>query len=1405
MSAVGEAALSAFFGVLFSKFDSPELLKFAREKQVHGEIKKWEKMLQSIRAVLDDAEEKQMRNGPVKIWLAELQDLAYDLDDLLDEFATEVSRQRLIQEHRTGAGKVHKLVPALCFSPGAVIFNSKMLSKIKEITARLQELFTQKLNLELRETVGGRAKGVKERLPTTSLVNEVHVYGRENDKKAIFELLLRNDGSDDGVSVIPIIGMGGIGKTTLTQLVYNDNNINDYFDLKAWVCVSEDFDVVKVTKTILQSITSEPCDVNDLNLLQVKLKEKLFKKKFLLVLDDVWNENYNDWTILRSPFEVGARESKIIVTTRSHLVSSVMGTIPGYSLQELSNDDCLSVFTQHALGARDFSGHPKLKEFGEEIVRKCNGLPLAAKTIGGILRTSMDPDAWKDVLKSKIWDMPVENSGIIPALWLSYYHLPPHLKQCFAYCAILPKGYEFGEKDIVLLWMAEGFLQQAADKTQIEDLGGKYFRDLVSRSLFQISSRDRSQFVMHDLINDLAQSVAEEICCRVEGDKKLKFSQRVRHSSYVGELFDGVKKFESFHEMKHLRTFLPLRLASYGPRPYLTTIVLTELLPKLRYLRVLSLRRYYITKLLDSIGHLRHVRYLNFSHTSIKCLPDSISTLSNLETLILCWCINLEKLPSGMGMLINLRHLDTTGAASLKGMPVGIGGLTYLRTLSNFVVSHGNGYQIREMKNLSNLKGRLSISGLENVVEVRDALEAKLHEKSGLNWLELKWSMEFANSLRSESVERDILNWLQPNEELKELAIKYYGVTIFPAWVGDPSFKYLLSLNLEYCKYCRLLPSLGKLPLLRNLCIRGMSSIKSVGIELFGENCLNGFMSLETLCYEDMPAWKEWNPCEVDEQIEKFPFLRELSIVECPKILGRLPKHLPSLEKLMVRECKQLEVSISSLPKLHELEIDGCKEVVLKSSADLRSLNIVSISRVSKFTGLMPMLTTVENLMINGCNELTSLWQNEVGLLGHWRSLHSLEILSCPRLISLEAEEEGELMQFRPFCNIKSLIIGYCESLEKLPNAFHNLTSLRELQIENCSKLISFSDTRLPFTLKKLVISNHNNLQYLLDGEIINTQDSLLEHLEIASCPSLMSLSSRCELPINLQHLKISDCSKLASLSSSGKLPTGLKHLTVRNCPELESIAQEFHNNTSLEFIRISWCKRIAYFPRLDKLNYLQAIVTEYCPSLISFGTGGLPTINLKVLRIYKCEELRGLPNYIHNLTSLQELEISNCPHIISFPEEGLPTSLITLRVSNFKLCRPLFEWGLHRLTSLKVLSIKGGCPDVLSFPQEEMGMMLPTTLTSLTIEDFPNLKSLSSKGFQILNSLEFLWIAICPKLTSLPRTNLLLSLLQLHIDDCPRLKQRCRKDKGQEWSKIAHVPRVEIDGRLIHDLEEQS
>ncbi|KAF5445287.1 hypothetical protein F2P56_034349, partial [Juglans regia] len=427
-------------------------------------------------------------------------------------------------ESQASASMVQNLVPACftCLTPSAVKIKFRLESKIEKINTRFNDLMTQKDQLNLKENVSLRPNKRRERPPSTSVVTKGHIYGREEVTRAILQLLVsekHSDAMNKVPNVIPIIGMGGIGKTTLAQMVYNHKKVESFFELKAWACVSEDFDVAAVTKTILQSLTSENCDDKDLNLLQVKLKEKLLGKRFLVILDDVWNENYNDWTLLRAPFEAGAPRSSIIVTTRIQKVSSLMRNkeVEPFQLGELSNEACLSIFTQHALDAKDFSAHPNLKDIGEELVRRCKGLPLAVKTMGGVLRSkNEDRNEWEKVLKNKIWDISVEESGIVPALMLSYHHLPSHLKRCFAYCSILPKDYEFEEKEVVLLWMAEGLIQPLQDEEEMEDLGFEYFRSLLSRSFFQQSRINESQFVMHDLINDLAQSVASDTCFRME-------------------------------------------------------------------------------------------------------------------------------------------------------------------------------------------------------------------------------------------------------------------------------------------------------------------------------------------------------------------------------------------------------------------------------------------------------------------------------------------------------------------------------------------------------------------------------------------------------------------------------------------------------------------------------------------------------------------------------------------------------------------------------------------------------------------------------------------------------------------------------------------------------------------------
>jgi GTPase SAR1 family protein len=641
MAEIASFFLSPLLQVFYEKVVSGEFVGFFRQQKLSdGLLKKFKTTFLTLNVVFEDAEELQVSQKPaVKEWLDELKDAIYDAEDVLDEIATEALLSELDAEFQAPASKVRKLSSSSSRNSSV----KEIELKIKEVLERLETLAQQIDLLGLRVGVGGK---LSERLPTTSLVEESDICGRNDEKEAIIKMLLSDDACGKEMGVIAIVGMGGIGKTTLAQSVYNNDKVKEYFNIDAWVCVSEEFDVFKVTKTILEALTSSPCYVTDLNQLQLRLKECLMGKKFLLVLDDVWNENDDHWGTLCKPFKYGAQGSKVIVTTRNDRVVSVARAM-SCRLMELPEEDCWSLFAKHAFHNSNSNADGELKVIGRKIIKKCGGLPLAVKTIGALLRCKPGVDEWDKILKSELWDLPIDEIRILPALRLSYKNLPSHLKRCFAYCSIFPKDYAFKKEQLIMLWMAEGFLQQPKNKT-IEEVGNEYFLTLESRSLFQKSTDDKSRFIMHDLVSDLAKSISGNCIVRFEGDCCHDIVNNTRHMSYFSkQKFHSSKKFETLHKAKRLRTFLHLTMSGYILcNYYLTKKVVQDLLPTLKSLRVLSLSNYQnITELLDSIGKFKYLRYLDLSVTNVQILPESICNLCNLQTLILFRCIALASFP----------------------------------------------------------------------------------------------------------------------------------------------------------------------------------------------------------------------------------------------------------------------------------------------------------------------------------------------------------------------------------------------------------------------------------------------------------------------------------------------------------------------------------------------------------------------------------------------------------------------------------------------------------------------------------------------------------------------------------------------------------------------------------------
>ncbi|KAJ0717476.1 putative virus X resistance protein-like, coiled-coil [Helianthus annuus] len=1262
---MAEAPVIALLQVIFEKLSNEALKTYVRSHGIHSELNELEITVSHIQALLNDASHKEITDESVGLWLNSLQHLAYDIDDVLDDVATEAIHHELAQEDSgVITDKVRKLIPSCCTN---FSLSHRLHEKLDSITTRLQHLEKQKADLGL--IVKDEKQKDLNRGNETSLL-ESDVVGREVEKEKLLNKLLCDDLSKENFSVLPIVGMGGVGKTTLARLLFNDTQVKDHFELKVWVCVSDDFDIFKISNTIFQSITRENKKFEDLNQLQLALTGKLKDKRFLLVLDDVWTESYDNWENLVRPFHLGAPGSKIIMTTRKEKLLKKLGFDHLDHLESLSGKDALTLLALHALGVNNFDSHPTLKPKGEGIVEKCGGLALALKAIGRLLRTKTDEEKWDDILNSKMWES--ENVGnlcedwkvIVPALRLSYHDLSADLKRLFAYCSLFPKDYLFKMEDLVLLWMAEGFLNHSNTSKSQERLGRECFEELLSRSFFQPAPNMESWFVMHDLMNDLATYVAGEYFLRFDMDMEEKALVKYRHMSFLPfpERYVVYQKLEAFKKARSLRTFLIVSpMDESWNQFYLSRKILIDLLPGMPLLRVLSLRWCYISEVPDFIGSLKHLRYLNLSHTEIKELPEDVGNLYNLQTLIVFCCEKLTKLPNSFSKLKKLRHFDMRGTSISKKLPLGIGELKSLHTITNIIIGRKNGFAITELKGLKNIQGEISIEGLHKVQSSMQARDANLSLKR-LTKLELKWD----DGSRGGTLEMEVLNELKPNSDwLENLKILSYGGREFPKWVGDPCFNKLVHVSIHDCRTCTSLPQLGLLPSLKELFIQGMDEVEVIGSELTGTTEVS-FPSLELLRFVSMPIWEVWST----NNVVVFPCLREIHIEKCPKLI---------------------DVSLEALPSLRVLQIDRCGESVLRSLIQgASSITILNISYISGLTyevwrGVINSLRAVEEVRIYGCHEIRYFWESEVEASKVLVNLKKLSFGNCSNLVSLGEKEEDNFGSNHP-SSLRILEISYCNSMENChcPNSIENLRisgcssltcvsfpttatgggqNLKNLDIQNCDKLMeNINNTSMPMLETVLI------LKWTYLKSIVHLSNFLhLTSLYILHCPSIESFP---DLQLsNLTNLMIEDCQKMESFPDLRV--SNLTSLSVKNCPILDVSFPHGNWPPKLVFLCIGGLKKP--ITEWGPQNYPTSLVNLqlYGEHVSDFSQlSNLLPSSLARLYINEFDKLESLSIGLHHLTSLERLYIYECPKMKHLPKTLLP-SLLGLFISR---CRNLKE-----------------------------------------------------------------------------------------------------------------------------------
>ncbi|XP_034709548.1 putative disease resistance protein RGA4 isoform X2 [Vitis riparia] len=1059
---------------------------------IKDELEKLWRALVPIKAELMDEEDLQVADPVLEYWLGELQDAASDAQDVLGAFSTKVywSARRKQQQQ-------------VCPGNASLQFNVSF-HKIKDIVARI-DLISQ-ITQRLRSECVGRPKIPYPRPLhyTSSFAGDV--VGREDDKSKILDMLLSHD-SDQGeechFSVIPIIGMGGLGKTTLAQLIFNHPMAVPHFDLRIWVCVTVNFNFPRILENIITSLSHLNCDFGGLStsMLESRVVQLLSGQRFLIVLDDVWTHNYFEWEPLEKVLRHGERGSRVVVTSRTSKVSDIMGNQGPYRLGLLSDDDCWQLFRRIAFKPSQESNRTwgNLEKIGWKIVAKCRGLPLAVKAMAGLLRGNTDVNKWQNISANDICE--VEKHNIFPALKLSYDHLPSHIKQCFAYCSLFPKGYVFRKKDLVELWMAEDFIQSTGQESQ-EETGSQYFDELLMRSFFQPSDVGSDQYTMHDLISELAQLVSGPRCRQVKDGEQCYLSQKTRHVSLLGKDVEQ-PVLQIVDKCRQLRTLL-------FPCGYLknTGNTLDKMFQTLTCIRALDLSSSPISELPQSIDKLELLRYLDLSKTEISGLPHTLCSLYNLQTLRLSGCLSLVELPKDLANLINLRHLELDERFWYKctKLPPRMGCLTSLHNLHVFPIGCENGYGIEELKGMKYLTGTLHVSKLENAK--KNAAEAKLREKESLEKLVLEWSGDVAAPQDEEAHER-VLEDLQPHSNLKELLVFRFLGTRFPLLMKEKALQNLVSLSLNHCTKCKFF-SIGHLPHLRRLFLKEMQELE--GLSVFGE-------SQEEL--------SQANEVSIDT----------LKIVDCPK-LTELP-YFSELRDLKIKRCKSLKVlpgtqSLEFLILIDNLVLEDLNEAN-SSFSKLLELKIVSCPKLQA----LPQVFAPQKVEIIGCELVTALPNP-----GCFRRLQHLAVdQSCHggKLI-------GEIPDSSSLC---SLVISNFSNATSFPK-WPYLPSLRSLHIRHCKDLVSLCEEAAPFQgltfLKLLSIQSCPSLATLPHGGLPKT----LECLTISSCTSLEALGPEDVLTslTSLTDLYIEYCPKIKRLPKEGVSPF-LQHLVIQGCPLL--------------------------------------------------------------------------------------------------------------------------------------------------------------------------------------------------------------------------------------------------------------
>nr|WLO97316.1 Pm55 protein [Dasypyrum villosum] len=1158
-----------------------------------------------IQAVFDVVNPELVReqSSGLDAWLWQLRDAVEAAEDAIDELEyyelEEKAKDQKVSEWGSPLGKMkHKFVRSLGPAVNKTIKKISHRDTLKRLMKSVDDLDKAAIGvsdfLKLTDHLsGGSSTSSQQKVQnndrqTGSTESATKFIGREKEKQDIIGWLANTSDElgENGVRrtksipIISVIGHGGMGKTALAQSICNQDEVVKHFKI-IWITVSTSFDATSVTSEILHSATRVKPNTDHLEPLQRDLEEKLKSIKFLLVMDDVWEDKkIDEWEKLFAPMKkLNTVGSKILLTTRMQSVADMAAKVMGVegdkclTLQGLEDDENLKLFNHHAFSGLNPGDYAYLKLTGEQIAKKLRGCPLVTKVVAGHLQSNITPEYWRRFLHQGLKHFKGTEKDIMKILRLSYYHLPTELQICFRYCCIFPQDYIFEKKKLVQMWMGSGLI--ASGIQSLEDTAEQFFAQLTRKSFFDKKPMwaQREIYVMHDLMHELASNVSTGECARIVDPVQLQDENyTVRHlciDNIHSFSADEVKKISHF---KNLRTII---IENIPPLENDTLCALQMIVETSKSLRLFHAQLWNTSRFAVNFGNLKHLRYI-----CVSSIPqDKICGVARLyHLMVLHHGSSGTKIDEAryLGNLERLRYVSY-GVHGFGNFP--ISRLTSLQELHDYQVEERTCNQISAVGSLRDLR-RLGLLGLENVKNWEEAKNAKLKEKQYLNSLFMKWSTP--DQIMTDNL---VLDHLEPHVNIKELKIQGYPGPKIPSWIENSSVKNLVSLRLISCINWEYLPSLGELVFLKFLMLKDLRKLQQIGrssdmsgstsssMELLLPQGLNSLevnecrelrelpilppslvaLHIGDVCLTKLPMIGKISSGSIDPKSSK---LTEIFITNCPclsSLEGSLLEqklHMGTLHVLTIDNCQDLQSAPIPFEEMKEL-----KELIIRECPKLRTM------RDGK-DKLVP--SSLRGLTIGRCGDLELPLLESLQLL---TNLSQLWLENCSSLVSLPS---GDV--FKSLRLLWSMRIEECENLSSL-GGIGSLPTLNLLVIRECGKLAEAGSS----SLTRVASGSGGEEEHLVEPgsslEITNL------NIDLPSLLHLEPLKSLCRT----EYLCINTVSEMDSLPELWLLQnrSSLRSLTIPKANSLRSLPPNMQDLCSLEnlYLDAGQLQSLPYLP----------------------------------------------------------------------------------------------------------------------------------------------------------------------------------------------------------------------------------